>query len=297
MLSEICIEAKLPGGVLNIIQGYGHKAGAAIVSHPKINAITFTGGTKTGEEIARTAAPMFKKLSLELGGKNPNIIFADCNYEEMLKTTVQSSFRNQGEICLCGSRIFIEKKIYEKLKTDFIEKVRKLRVGDPMKEDTDLGAIVSKQHFEKILSYIDLAEKEGGKILCGGKIFRPEGRCRDGWFIEPAVIEGLKYDCRTNQEEIFGPVVTITPFESEDEVMMMANSTQYGLASIIWTENLTRAHRLAAKIKTGIVWINCWMERDLRTPFGGMKNSGVGREGGFEALRFFTEPKNVCIKM
>ena len=297
MLSEICIEAKLPGGVLNIIQGYGHKAGAAIVSHPKINAITFTGGTKTGEEIARTAAPMFKKLSLELGGKNPNIIFADCNYEEMLKTTVQSSFRNQGEICLCGSRIFIEKKIYEKFKTDFIEKVRKLRVGDPMKEDTDLGAIVSKQHFEKILSYIDLAEKEGGKILCGGKIFRPEGRCRDGWFIEPAVIEGLKYDCRTNQEEIFGPVVTITPFESEDEVMMMANSTQYGLASIIWTENLTRAHRLAAKIKTGIVWINCWMERDLRTPFGGMKNSGVGREGGFEALRFFTEPKNVCVKM
>lgn len=297
MLSEICIEANLPGGVLNIIQGYGHKAGAAIVSHPKINAITFTGGTKTGEEIARTAAPMFKKLSLELGGKNPNIIFADCNYEEMLKTTVQSSFRNQGEICLCGSRIFIEKKIYEKFKSDFTEKVRKLRVGDPMNEDTDLGAIVSKQHFEKILSYIDLAEKEGGEILCGGKIFRPEGRCKDGWFIEPAVIEGLKYDCRTNQEEIFGPVVTITPFESEDEVMMMANSTQYGLASIIWTENLTRAHRLAAKIKTGIVWINCWMERDLRTPFGGMKNSGVGREGGFEALRFFTEPKNVCIKM
>lgn len=297
MLSEICIEANIPNGVLNIIHGYGHKAGAAIVSNPKINAVTFTGGTKTGEEIARTAAPMFKKLSLELGGKNPNIIFADCNYEEMLKTTVQSSFRNQGEICLCGSRIFIEKKIYEKFKSDFTEKVRKLRVGDPMKDDTDLGAIVSKQHYEKILSYIDLAEKEGGKILCGGKIFRPEGRCKDGWFIEPAVIEGLKYDCRTNQEEIFGPVVTITPFESEDEVMMMANSTQYGLASIIWTENLTRAHRLAAKIKTGIVWINCWMERDLRTPFGGMKNSGVGREGGFEALRFFTEPKNVCIKM
>lgn len=297
MLSEMCIEAKLPQGVLNIIHGYGHVAGAAIVSHPKIKAITFTGGTKTGEEIARVAAPMFKKLSLELGGKNPNIIFADCNYDEMLKTTVQSSFRNQGEICLCGSRIFIEKKIYEKFKNDFVEKVRLLNIGDPLKENTDIGAIVSKQHFEKILSYIDLAEEEGGKILCGGKKFRPEGRCRDGWFIEPAVIEGLKYDCRTNQEEIFGPVVTITPFETEDEVMLMANSTQYGLASIIWTENLTRAHRLAAKIKTGIVWINCWMERDLRTPFGGIKNSGVGREGGVEALRFFTEPKNVCIKM
>lgn len=297
MLSEMCIEAKLPQGVLNIIHGYGHVAGAAIVSHPKIKAITFTGGTKTGEEIARVAAPMFKKLSLELGGKNPNIIFADCNYDEMLKTTVQSSFRNQGEICLCGSRIFIEKKIYEKFKNDFVEKVRLLNIGDPLKENTDIGAIVSKQHFEKILSYIDLAEEERGKILCGGKKFRPEGRCRDGWFIEPAVIEGLKYDCRTNQEEIFGPVVTITPFETEDEVMMMANSTQYGLASIIWTENLTLAHRLAAKIKTGIVWINCWMERDLRTPFGGIKNSGVGREGGVEALRFFTEPKNVCIKM
>ncbi len=297
MLSEICIEAKLPQGVLNIIQGYGHKAGAAIVSHPKIKAITFTGGTKTGEEIARTAAPMFKKLSLELGGKNPNIIFADCNYEEMLKTTIQSSFRNQGEICLCGSRIFIEKKIYEKFKTDFVERVKKLKIGDPLEDDTDLGAIVSKQHFEKILSYIDIAQNEGGKILCGGTSFRPEGRCRDGWFIEPTVIEGLKYDCRTNQEEIFGPVVTITPFESEDEVLKMADSTQYGLASIIWTENLTRAHRLAAKIKSGIVWINCWMERDLRTPFGGMKNSGVGREGGFEALRFFTEPKNVCLKI
>ncbi len=297
MLSEICIEAKLPKGVLNIIQGYGHTAGAAIVSHPKIKAITFTGGTKTGEEISKIAAPMFKKLSLELGGKNPNIIFADCNYEEMLKTTVQSSFRNQGEICLCGSRIFAEKKIYEKFKNDFVEKVKLLRIGDPLKENTDLGAIVSKQHFEKILSYIELAENEGGKILCGGRRFRPEGRCKDGWFIEPAVIEGLKFDCRTNQEEIFGPVVTITPFETDDEVMMMANSTQYGLASIIWTENLTRAHRLASRIKTGIVWINCWMERDLRTPFGGIKNSGVGREGGFEALRFFTEPKNVCIKL
>ncbi|MBK8550456.1 MAG: aldehyde dehydrogenase [Ignavibacteria bacterium] len=297
LLSEICIEANLPGGVLNIIHGYGHTAGSAIVSHPKIKAITFTGGTKTGETIAKIAAPMFKKLSLELGGKNPNIIFADCNFTEMLETTVQSSFRNQGEICLCGSRIFVERKIYEKFKNDFVERVKKLKVGDPLKDDTDLGAIVSKQHFEKILYYIDLAEKEGGKILCGGKQVKPEGRCKDGWFIEPTVIEGLPFDCRTNQEEIFGPVVTITPFETEEEVLMMANSTEYGLASIIWTENLSRAHRLSSKIKTGIVWINCWMHRDLRTPFGGMKNSGVGREGGEEALRFFTEARNVCVKM
>ncbi len=297
MLSEICIEAKLPEGVLNIIHGYGHIAGAAIVAHPKIKAITFTGGTKTGEEIAKVAAPMFKKLSLELGGKNPNIIFADCEYDKMIETTVQSSFRNQGEICLCGSRILIEKSIYEKFKEDFVQKVQKLKVGDPDERDTFVGAIVSKQHFEKILYYIDLAQNEGGKILCGGRQVRPEGRCKNGWFIEPTVIDGLPYDCRTNQEEIFGPVVTLIPFETEEEALMMANSTDYGLASIIWTENLTRAHRLASQIKTGIVWVNCWMERDLRTPFGGMKNSGVGREGGVEALRFFTEAKNVCVKM
>lgn len=297
MLSEICIKAKLPSGVLNIIHGFGNTAGSAIVSNPKIGAVTFTGGTKTGIEISKIAAPMFKKLSLELGGKNPNIIFADCDYDRMLDTTVQSSFRNQGEICLCGSRIFVEKKIFEKFRKDFVSKIKKLKVGDPEKKDSDLGAIVSKPHFEKILYYIDLAKKEGGKILTGGKNISMNGRCKDGWFIEPTVIEGLKYNCRTNMEEIFGPVVTITPFDTEEEALMMANATDYGLASIIWTENLTRAHKLAAQIKSGIVWINCWMLRDLRTPFGGMKNSGVGREGGLEALRFFTEAKNVCVKL
>jgi aminomuconate-semialdehyde/2-hydroxymuconate-6-semialdehyde dehydrogenase len=297
LLSEACIEAGLPKGVLNIVHGYGHKVGKAISSHPRIKAITFTGGTKTGADIASVAAPMFKKLSLELGGKNPNIIFADCNYERMLGTTVLSSFRNQGEICLCGSKIFVEKKIYEKFKADFIQMTKELKVGDPLNHDTDQGAIVSKAHMEKILSYIELAKKEGGKILTGGNRVEPEGRCKNGWFIEPTVIEGLPYNCRTNQEEIFGPVVTITPFETEEEALMMANSTEYGLASIIWTENLSRAHRIAANIQTGIVWINCWMVRDLRTPFGGMKSSGVGREGGMEALRFFTEPKNVCVKL
>ncbi|OXV05144.1 hypothetical protein Egran_07088 [Elaphomyces granulatus] len=307
MLSEICIEAGLPRGVLNIVHGLGPKVGKAISSHPKIKAITFTGGTKTGAEIASIAAPMFKKMSLELGGKNPNIIFADCvpnerfghkgNYEEMLETTVRSSFQNQGEICLCGSRIFVEKKMYDKFKTDFVERVKTLKVGDPLESATNQGAIVSKQHMEKILYYIELAKEEGGKILCGGNRVTLEGRCKNGWVIEPTVIEALPYNCRTNMEEIFGPVVTLTPFETEEEVLMMANSTEYGLASIIWTENITRAHRVASKIQTGIVWINCWMERDLRTPFGGMKNSGVGREGGLEALRFFTEPKNVCLKI
>lgn len=297
LLSEACIEAGLPEGVLNIVHGYGHKVGKAITAHPKIKAITFTGGTKTGADIASVAAPMFKKLSLELGGKNPNIIFADANYEKMLSTTVMSSFRNQGEICLCGSRIFIEKPIYEKFKNDFVERTKALKIGDPLQNDTDQGAIVSKEHMEKVLGYIKLAKDEGGTILCGGNQFIPEGRCENGWFIEPTVIEGLAYNCRTNQEEIFGPVVTITPFETEEEVLMMANSTEYGLASIVWTENLSRAHRMAANIQTGIVWINCWMVRDLRTPFGGMKSSGVGREGGTEALRFFTEPKNVCVKL
>jgi aminomuconate-semialdehyde/2-hydroxymuconate-6-semialdehyde dehydrogenase len=297
LLSEACIEAGLPKGVLNVVHGYGNKVGRAISLHPKIKAITFTGGTKTGADIASIAAPMFKKLSLELGGKNPNIIFADCDYVKMLETTVQSSFRNQGEICLCGSRIFVQKPIYEKFKKDFVERTGKLVIGDPLETGTDQGAIVSLQHMEKVLSYIELAKAEGGRILCGGNRFIPEGRCKDGWFIEPAIIEGLPYNCRTNQEEIFGPVVTLIPFETEEDALMMANSSEYGLASIIWTENLARAHRVAALIETGIVWINCWMVRDLRTPFGGMKSSGVGREGGTEALRFFTEPKNVCVKL
>lgn len=297
MLSELCIEAGLPAGVLNIVHGLGHKVGAAITVNPEIKAISFTGGTKTGAEIARVAAPMFKKLSLELGGKNPNIIFADCDFPKMIAETVRSSFLNQGEICLCGSRIFIERSIYEKFKTAFVEKLKTHTIGDPLDHHTMVGAIASKMHFDKVMSYVELAKEEGGRILFGGKPFKPAGRCAEGWFIEPTVIENLSYDCRTNQEEIFGPVVTLTPFDTEEEVLQMANSTSYGLAATLWTENLTRAHRMAAELKSGIVWINCWLLRDLRTPFGGVKQSGVGREGGWEALRFFTEAKNVCIKL
>jgi aminomuconate-semialdehyde/2-hydroxymuconate-6-semialdehyde dehydrogenase len=295
LLSKLCIEAGLPAGVLNIVHGLGTKTGAAIIQNNEIKAISFTGGTATGEWIAREAAPKFKKLSLELGGKNPNIIFADCNYEEMLNTTLLSSFSNQGEICLCGSRIFVEKEIYEKFRNDFVERTKKLKIGNPKRAETNIGAIVSKPHFEKILSYIELAKEEGGKILCGGNSAKVEGL--NGYFIEPTIIENLPFDCRTNQEEIFGPVVTIQPFETEEEVLTYANSVRYGLSSTIWTENLSRAHRLAAQIEAGIVWINCWLLRDLRTPFGGVKNSGMGREGGFEALRFFTEEKNICIKV
>jgi aminomuconate-semialdehyde/2-hydroxymuconate-6-semialdehyde dehydrogenase len=297
LFSKICIEAGLPKGVLNIVHGLGPKVGAALSVHPQIPVISFTGGTKTGAEIARVAAPLFKKLSLELGGKNPMIIFADCDFEKTVKESVRASFTNQGEICLCGSRIYIEASIYDRFKAAYIEEVKRLKVGDPLLADTKVGAIASKLHFDKIMSYIELAQTEGGKIITGGNSVKVEGRCEEGYFIEPTVIEGLTETCRTNQEEIFGPVVSLQSFVSEEEVIALANSTNYGLACILFTENLTRAHRVAGLVKSGIVWINCWLLRDLRTPFGGMKQSGVGREGGWEALRFFTEPKNVCIKL
>lgn len=296
LLGRIAQEAGMPAGVLNILHGTGPKVGDAIVKHPKIKAISFTGGTKTGEYIARTAGPMFKKLSLELGGKNPNIIFADCDFDDMLSTTIRSSFANQGQICLCGSRIFVERPIYEKFKEAFVAKVSKSKVSFPTDPEAKLGAIVSESHMEKILSYIELAKHEGGTVLTGGKRVHLAAPYDQGYYIEPTIIEGLSYDCRTNQEEIFGPVVTITPFDTEEEALMMANSTEYGLAGTIWTSNLKRAHRMADELQSGIVWVNAWLVRDLRTPFGGVKASGVGREGGWEALRFFTEAKNVFIK-
>ena len=296
LLSEVAAEVGLPPGVLNIVHGLGSKAGDAIVKHPDIKAVSFTGGTATGAHIAKTAGPMFKKLSLELGGKNPNIIFADCDFDDMLSTTVRSSFANQGQICLCGSRIFIERPIYDKFKESFVEKVLRMKVGIPSEEDTKQGAVVSKDHMEKVLSYISLAKDEGGTILAGGNQVTLEPPYDNGFYIAPTIIEGLTYDCRMNQEEIFGPVVTLCPFDSEEEVLKMANSTQYGLSATVWTSNLKRAHRIANNIHSGIVWVNSWLVRDLRTPFGGVKASGVGREGGWEALKFFTEPKNIFIK-
>lgn len=296
LLGEVCNEAGMPPGVLNIVHGLGGSAGDAIVQHPKVKAISFTGGTATGEYIARTAAPKFKKLSLELGGKNPNIIFDDCDYDDMLSTTLRSSFANQGQICLCGSRIFVQRGIYDKFKKDFVEKVSKTVVANPDNPKATLGAVVSKPHMEKILSYVELAKEEGGTVLTGGERVQMEAPYENGYYVRPTVIEGLHYQCRTNQEEIFGPVVTITPFDTEEEVLEMANSTQYGLSATLWTSDLKRAHRMANEVQAGIVWINSWLVRDLRTPFGGVKSSGVGREGGWEALRFFTEAKNVFIK-
>ena len=296
MLCDILLEAGLPNGVLNVVHGTGPSVGAAITAHPKINTISFTGGTVTGRKVAEACAPLFKKVSLELGGKNPNIIFADADLDAAIAGSVRSSFANQGQICLCGSRVFVERSAYKNFVDRFIDKTSKLKVGDPLDPATDQGAVVNKAQLDKIKFYVDLAQKEGGKVALGGKAPASiNERCESGYFFPPTVITDLPVSCRTNREEIFGPVVTITPFDNEEEVIGYANDCDYGLASSVWTQNLNRAHRVAERISTGTVWVNCWLVRDLRVPFGGMKQSGVGREGGEEALRFFTEPKNVCI--
>jgi len=297
LLSEILDEIGFPKGVLNIVHGLGAEVGAAIVAHNDTNIISFTGGTQTGKAISSVAAPMFKKISLELGGKNANVVFDDCDFEDAVNTSVRASFANQGQICLCGSRIYVQRGIYEKFKAAFLERVNGLTVADPLTNEARMGAVVSKEHMEKVLSYIELAKEEGGTLLTGGHRVQLEGRCEKGYFIAPTVFEDLPAGCRTNQEEIFGPVVTLTPFDTEEEALAMANGTAYGLAATIWTSDLKTAHRMAAGLHAGIIWVNCWLLRDLRTPFGGVKQSGVGREGGFEALRFFTEPKNICIKL
>ena len=294
LLGEICNEAGLPKGVLNIVHGLGATTGQAIVEHPYIKAISFTGGTETGKIIARTAAPMFKKLSLELGGKNPNIIFADCDYEKMLTNTVKSSFSNQGQVCLCGSRIFVEASLFEQFKTDFIERVSQLTVGHPSNESTQVGALVSKAHYEKVLAFIDAVDSNESKLLYGGQRVHVKGY-EDGYYLMPTIIQVDSNSCHLNQEEIFGPIVTIMPFSSDSEVLEMANDVKYGLSATVWTNSLKRSLFFSEHLECGIVWVNTWMQRDLRTPFGGVKSSGVGREGGFEALRFFTETKNICI--
>ncbi len=298
LLAEICIEAGLPPGVLNIVHGTGPKVGEAIVAHPGIPVLSFTGSTAVGRRIASVAAPLFKKLSLEMGGKNANIIFADADYDDALATSVRSSFTNQGQICLCGSRILVEESLYERFLNDFVARTRTLRVGDPLDPDTDIGAIVSQAQLEKDLAYLQLAAEAGGTLHTGGERVSGLGaRCEKGYFLSPAVITGLSPQCRVNQEEIFGPVVTITPFADEAEALALANGTPYGLSGTLWTSDLKRAHRLAAALEAGIVWVNSWLVRDLRTPFGGVKQSGIGREGGFEALRFFTESKNIFIQL
>ena len=298
MLAELTAEQGLPPGVLNVVHGLGASAGAAIVDHPHVPAISFTGGTATGATIARTAGPVFKKLSLELGGKNATVVFADVDLDEVMPGIVRSAFENQGEICLCGSRLFVEASIHDRFVAAFAAAVGRLRMGDPLDEATEQGALVSAAHRDKVESYIALARDLGGEIVTGGG--RPVGlpaRVADGFFVEPTVVTGLPVDCRVNMEEVFGPVVTITPFRAEEDAVAWANGTQYGLAASVWTNDLRRAHRVAGALDAATVWINTWLLRDLRVPFGGMKQSGVGREGGDEALRFFTEPKTVSVAL
>ena len=297
LFSKICIEAGLPKGVLNIVHGLGSKTGDPLTTHPDTPIISFTGGTVTGKHIATITAPMFKKLSLELGGKNPNIIFADADFDKAVSTAARAAFTNQGQVCLCGSRLFVEQEIYDKFKDALVAKTAQLKVGDPKDASSNLGAVVSKEHMHKILDKIEEAKNLGGKILVGGKRVILDGELKDGYYIEPTIIEGLSSDCSINQEEIFGPVVSLIPFKTEEEVIKMANSTNYGLSASIFTENISKAHRVAANIDSGVVWINTWLLRDLRIPFGGMKHSGVGREGGFKSLEFFTESKNICVKI
>ena len=285
LLAEVFTQVGAPDGLFNVVHGLGSEAGDALVQHEYVRAVSFTGGTQTGKIIAATAAPALKKVGLELGGKNPSLVFADCDFDTTVTGTARAAFFNSGQVCLCGSRVLVESKIHEEFTSALVEQGKMLK--------TKLGPLISKNHRDKVKQYVDKAKQDGAKVECGGKIFGPE----EGAFFEPTVLTGLGHDCASAQEEIFGPVVSIHPFESEQESLALANDTAYGLSATIWTQDLNRAHRLAAAIESGMVWINTWSKRDLRVPFGGMKQSGVGREGGRYSMEFFSQDRNICLQL
>jgi len=298
LMCEVASEIGLPSGVLNVVHGYGPEVGQAILEHASIGAISFTGGTATGRHVAATAAPMFKKLSLELGGKNATIVLDDADLDAAVNGAVRAGFTNGGQVCLCGSRILVHHSIAEEFTRRLVESVDAMVCGHPEDPSTQIGALISLEHLQKVESYIELGVEEGGTILTGGtrEMTGPVTSLDSGAFLRPTIIDGLDHTSRTSTEEIFGPVVTIHRFDSDEQAIEMANSTEYGLAGSVWSTNIDRAHSLAQQIETGIIWVNTWLHRDLRTPFGGVKNSGVGREGGNWSLGFFSEPLNVCIK-
>jgi aminomuconate-semialdehyde/2-hydroxymuconate-6-semialdehyde dehydrogenase len=296
-LASVFDEIGAPKGIFNLVHGLGAEAGDAIVGHPDIAGISFTGGTATGAMVAAKAAPKFKKLSLELGGKNPTLVFADCDFDAAVEGAARAGFANQGEICLCGSRVLVERSIHDRFLAALVARVSALVVGDPAAAETQIGALVSEAHRDKVEGYVRLGVEEGGTLECGGERPKLPAPLDGGYYMQPTVISGLASTCRTATEEIFGPVVTVHPFDSEEEALEMANGVRYGLAASVWTSDLSRAHRVSEALESGMVWVNTWLLRDLRVPFGGMKDSGVGREGGRYSLEFFSESRNICIKL
>jgi aminomuconate-semialdehyde/2-hydroxymuconate-6-semialdehyde dehydrogenase len=289
-LGELAIEAGLPPGVFNVLHGFGpQEAGEGLTTHEGVDLVTFTGESNTGRIIQKAVAPTLKRVSFEMGGKGANVVFADCDLDKAVDWSIQAIFTNAGQVCLAGSRLYVERTIYDEFLARFVERAESMKLGDPLAADTEIGPLASEEHWRKVSSYLDIAESEGAKMLCGGTA--------DGWWVKPTVFVNVDQDMRVCREEIFGPVVVVQPFDSEDEAVRLANDTPYGLNAMLFTENVRRAHRVAARLQAGTVWVNCFFIRDLRSPFGGFKQSGIGREGGKYSREFFTEPKAIVMEL